>query len=58
MMVFLGISVVVSSLLSLFLFNVHLSSQFALGGSIILASVYFFSNDLPPLPCLQPAAKQ
>lgn len=49
-----GISVVLSSALSMILFDVHLSSQFALGASIILASVYFFSNDPPPLACIQP----
>jgi solute carrier family 35 (UDP-sugar transporter), member A1/2/3 len=49
----MGVGVVVASVLSTILFDVQLSRQFALGGAIIFASVYCFSNDLPCCCALQ-----
>lgn len=43
----MGVGVVVASVLSTILFDVQLSKQFVLGGTIIFAAVYCFSNDVP-----------
>mmetsp|Transcript_19846 Transcript_19846/g.24480 ORF Transcript_19846/g.24480 Transcript_19846/m.24480 type:complete len:387 (+) Transcript_19846:306-1466(+) len=42
-----GVSVVTSTACSMVLFGTPLTLQFAFGAVIILASVYFFSNDMP-----------
>jgi UDP-sugar transporter A1/2/3 len=42
-----GVSVVLATICSMFLFHTPLTVQFSLGASLILASVYWFSNDLP-----------
>ena len=42
-----GVSVVVATSFSMVFFGVPLTSQFAVGATVILVSVYFFSNDLP-----------
>jgi UDP-sugar transporter A1/2/3 len=42
-----GVSVVVSSVLSMILFGTPLGIQFNMGAVVILTSVYFFSNPLP-----------
>lgn len=42
-----GVSVVVSSTMSMILFGTPLGMQFNFGAVLILASVYFFSNPLP-----------
>lgn len=42
-----GISLVVASIISVFLLKAKLSSTFPLGAAIIFLSVYFFANDLP-----------
>lgn len=42
-----GVSVATGTLASTFLFGTTLSGQFGMGASMILASVYFFSNELP-----------
>lgn len=42
-----GVSVVVSTVWSIIFFGTPLSAQFTVGATIILSSVYFFSNDLP-----------
>ena len=42
-----GVSVVTSTACSVVLFNTPLTIHFFIGGSIILVSVYFFSNELP-----------
>jgi len=42
-----GVSVVTSTILSMILFGTPLSTQFVLGAAVILASVFFFSNDIP-----------
>jgi len=44
-----GVSVVVSSILSLMIFGTQLGGQFVIGAVMILTSVYFFSNPLPPM---------
>lgn len=43
-----GVSVVFATGLSILLFGTPLSMQFTFGATMILASVYFFSNPLPP----------
>jgi UDP-sugar transporter A1/2/3 len=43
-----GVSVVLSSALSMLLFSTPLGLQFLMGGSLILSAVWFFSNPLPP----------
>jgi UDP-sugar transporter A1/2/3 len=42
-----GVSVVLSTALSMVFFGTPLTGQFAMGGAIILAAVYLFSNPLP-----------
>ena len=42
-----GVSVILSSAGSMLIFGTPISGQFVLGASIILASVFFFSNDVP-----------
>jgi len=42
-----GVSVVTSTLCSMVLFGTPLTLQFSLGSVVILASVFFFSNDIP-----------
>jgi UDP-sugar transporter A1/2/3 len=42
-----GVSVVLSTALSMVFFGTPLTGQFAVGGAIILAAVYLFSNPLP-----------
>jgi len=42
-----GVSVVVSTALSTMLFQTPLNPKFSFGATLILASVYFFSNPLP-----------
>jgi len=42
-----GVSVVVATACSMVLFDTPLTMQFTVGAVFILASVYFFSNDLP-----------
>ena len=44
-----GVSVVFATLLSTVLFETRLSAQFALGASVILCSVFSFSNGIPLL---------
>ena len=43
-----GVSVVLSSALSMLLFATPLGLQFVLGAALILSAVWFFSNPLPP----------
>jgi solute carrier family 35 (UDP-sugar transporter), member A1/2/3 len=43
-----GVSVVVATTFSIVFFGTPLSGQFATGAAMILASVYYFSNPLPP----------
>ncbi|CAB9508942.1 UDP-galactose translocator [Seminavis robusta] len=43
----MGVGVVVASVMSTLLFQVHLSQQFSFGAFIICSSVYLFSNDPP-----------
>ena len=43
-----GVSVVLATVCSMILFHTPLTLQFALGAVLILISVYWFSNDLPP----------
>lgn len=45
-----GVSVVTSTAFSMLLFGTPLTPQFMFGGSIILLSVFFFSNDIPGTP--------
>eukprot|EP00527_Entomoneis_sp_CCMP2396_P009341 CAMPEP_0198138886 /NCGR_PEP_ID=MMETSP1443-20131203/2271_1 /TAXON_ID=186043 /ORGANISM="Entomoneis sp., Strain CCMP2396" /LENGTH=391 /DNA_ID=CAMNT_0043800843 /DNA_START=191 /DNA_END=1366 /DNA_ORIENTATION=- len=42
-----GVSVVLSSGLSMLIFNTPLGPKFAMGGALIMTSVWFFSNPLP-----------
>jgi UDP-sugar transporter A1/2/3 len=42
-----GVSVVLATALSMVFFGTPLTGQFAMGGAIILAAVYLFSNPLP-----------
>ncbi|KAL9186532.1 hypothetical protein ACHAXT_005770 [Thalassiosira profunda] len=42
-----GVSVATGTFASTFLFGTQLSMQFGIGATMILVSVYFFSNDLP-----------
>ncbi len=42
-----GVSILLSTLVSTYLFGTTLSMQFAFGAAIIVASVYLFSNDVP-----------
>ena len=42
-----GVSVVFGSVCAVFLFGTELSGQFFTGASLVLGSVYFFSNELP-----------
>jgi len=46
-----GVSILLSTIVSTFLFGTILSLQFAFGASIIVASVYLFSNDVPCSRC-------
>jgi solute carrier family 35 (UDP-sugar transporter), member A1/2/3 len=43
-----GVSVVLATALSMILFDTPLTSQFGFGSIMILVSVYYFSNPLPP----------
>jgi UDP-sugar transporter A1/2/3 len=43
-----GVSVVLATVCSMFLFHTPLTLQFTMGALLILVSVYWFSNDLPP----------
>ena len=42
-----GVSVVFATVLSMILFGTPLSNQFTVGATMILAAVYYFSNQLP-----------
>jgi UDP-sugar transporter A1/2/3 len=42
-----GVSVVFATVLSMILFGTPLSNQFIFGATMILAAVYYFSNQLP-----------
>jgi len=42
-----GVSVATGTFFSMFLFGTQLSTQFGIGSTMILLSVYYFSNDLP-----------
>lgn len=50
-----GVSVCFGSVCSMLLFGTVLSGQFFTGASLVLGSVYFFSNELP---CAKPPAKK
>ena len=43
----MGVSVVLSTASSMVLFGTPLTSEFVVGATIVLGSVYLFSNDLP-----------
>ena len=42
-----GVSIIVASVFSTLLLGTSLSGQFIVGATLILLSVYFFSNPLP-----------
>jgi UDP-sugar transporter A1/2/3 len=42
-----GVSIVVATAFSTILFGTPLNNQFVVGATLILLSVYFFSNPLP-----------
>ena len=48
-----GVSVVFSTFCSIILFNTPMSGQFVFGASVILTSVYFFSNQFPTTKRIQ-----
>lgn len=53
-----GVSVVAATSFSMMLFGTQPSGQFSVGAGVILASVYFFSNDLPTFMTNQRTKKE